>query len=227
MINCFNRLFVHWSLTFYIVMHQANKEKVQPVSGALAGLLSKDPDLKYMAQRAFTTYLRSIHVRSDKSIFDVTKLPHAEYAASLGLPTTPRIRFLKRGVKGGKNIQGSDDVSEKGSDEENDDEDEAEPMISEDDRDETTKEANLPAEKKKKSKLDRLFARKNNDVLSSAFDKVRAHDEDDDGEANSDSDEFLTKKRPRELVASDEFLTKKKVKTDVEDVEGKQMKVKR
>ncbi|KAG0562080.1 hypothetical protein KC19_9G116500 [Ceratodon purpureus] len=206
---------------------KANKEKVQPVSGALAGLLSKDPDLKYMAQRAFTTYLRSIHVRSDKSIFDVTKLPHAEYAASLGLPTTPRIRFLKRGVKGGKNIQGSDeDVSEKGSDEENDDEDEAERMISEDDQEETTKEANVPAEKKKKSKLDRLFARKNNDVLSSAFDKVRAHDEDDDGEANSDSDEFLTKKRPREQVTSDEFLTKKKVKTDAEEVEGKQMKAK-
>ena len=98
-------------LDFLLVNRQANKEKVQPVSGALAGLLSKDPDLKYMAQRAFTTYLRSIHVRSDKSIFDVTKLPHAEYAASLGLPTTPRIRFLKRGVKGGKNIQGSDEVT--------------------------------------------------------------------------------------------------------------------
>lgn len=91
-------------------MWQANKEKVQPVSGALTGLLSKDPDLKYMAQRAFTTYLRSIHVRSDKSIFDVTQLPHEAYAASLGLPTTPRIRFLKRKVKGGKNIQGSDEV---------------------------------------------------------------------------------------------------------------------
>lgn len=89
---------------------QANKTKVQPVSGALAGLLSKDPDLKYMAQRAFTTYLRSIHVRADKSIFDVTQLPHAEYAASLGLPTTPRIRFLKRGPKENKNIQGSDEV---------------------------------------------------------------------------------------------------------------------
>lgn len=111
MINCVSRLFILCSLTSCIAMCQANKEKVQPVSGALAGLLSKDPDLKYMAQRAFTTYLRSVHVRSDKSIFDVIQLPHAEYAASLGLPTTPRIRFLKRGVKGGKNIQGSDEVT--------------------------------------------------------------------------------------------------------------------
>ena len=102
-------------------------------------------------------------------------------------------------------------------------------MITKDVREETTEDGNVPAEKKKKSKLDRLFARKNNDVLSSAFDKVRAHDddEDEDGEENSDSDEFLTRKRPREQVASDELMKKKKVKTDVEDVEGKQMKVKR
>lgn len=100
-------------------------------------------------------------------------------------------------------------------------------MITEDDQEETTKEAHVPAEKKKKSKLDRLFARKNNDVLSSAFDKVRAHGEDEDGVENSDTDEFLTKKRPRGQETSDEFLTKKKVKTDAEDVEGKQMKAKR
>lgn len=78
---------------------KANHAKVQRVSGPLAGLLSKDPDLKYMAQRAFVTYIRSIHIRGDKEIFDVTKLPLEEYAVSLGLPTTPRIRFLKKGTK--------------------------------------------------------------------------------------------------------------------------------
>ncbi|MCO5612623.1 hypothetical protein L7F22_066892 [Adiantum nelumboides] len=75
-----------------------NRDKIQAVSGPLAGLLSKDPDLKYMAQRAFITYLRSIHLRGDKEIFDVTKLPLDDYALSLGLPTTPRIRFLKKGI---------------------------------------------------------------------------------------------------------------------------------
>lgn len=75
-----------------------NRDKIQAVSGPLAGLLSKDPDLKYMAQRAFITYLRSIHIRRDKEIFDVTKLPLDDYAVSLGLPTTPRIRFLKKGI---------------------------------------------------------------------------------------------------------------------------------
>lgn len=114
-----------------------------------------------------------------------------------------------------------------GTDEENDGEDEAEPMTTLDDKEETTKETNgLTA--KKKNKLDRLFARKNNDVLSSAFDKIRAHDDDEsDGEDNSDADEFLTKKRPREQGEADEFLTKKKPKSDAEEVEGKAMKMKR
>lgn len=90
--------------------------------------------------------------------------------------------------------------------------------------------ATAPVEKKtKKNKLDRLFARKNNDVLSTAFDKIRAHDDDEEEKGNddSDADEFLTKKRPREQVAEDEFLTKKKARADEEEVEAKQMKAKR
>lgn len=42
---------------------QANPAKVTPIAPALAGLLSQDPDLKYLAQRAFITYVRSIHVQ--------------------------------------------------------------------------------------------------------------------------------------------------------------------
>ena len=84
---------------------------------------------------------------------------------------------------------------------------------------------------KKKSKLDRLFARKNNDVLSTAFEKIRAHDTEDrvSEDSGSDSDEFLTKKRPRQEAETqeDEFLTKKKPRQGVEEVEGKQMKAKR
>ena len=72
------------------------------MSGPLGGLLSKDPALKYMAQRAFVTYVKSIHLRGNKEIFDVIKLPVEEYALSLGLPTTPRIRVLEKGRKNSK-----------------------------------------------------------------------------------------------------------------------------
>ncbi|XP_073313180.1 DEAD-box ATP-dependent RNA helicase 32-like [Primulina huaijiensis] len=78
---------------------KANSKRLQPVSGLLKALLVKYPDLQYLAQRAFITYLRSIHKQHDKEIFDVAKLPIDEFSASLGLPMTPKVRFLKTKVK--------------------------------------------------------------------------------------------------------------------------------
>ncbi|XP_010551168.1 PREDICTED: DEAD-box ATP-dependent RNA helicase 32 [Tarenaya hassleriana] len=82
---------------------KANSKKLQEVSRPLAALLVKYPDLLAVAQRAFITYLRSIHKRKDREIFDVTKLPIDDFSASLGLPMTPKIRFIntkskKKGV---------------------------------------------------------------------------------------------------------------------------------
>lgn len=81
-------------------MKQANEKRIQSVSDLLASLLVKYPDLQHLAQRAFVTYLKSIHKQRDKEIFDVTKLPIDEFSASLGLPMTPKIRFLKQKLKG-------------------------------------------------------------------------------------------------------------------------------
>ncbi|KAM7492700.1 hypothetical protein LguiA_035621 [Lonicera macranthoides] len=79
---------------------KANTKRMEPVSPRLAALLVKSTDLQALAQRAFITYLRSIHKQSDKDVFDVTKLPIDEFAASLGLPMTPKVRFLNRKTKG-------------------------------------------------------------------------------------------------------------------------------
>uniref|UniRef100_A0A5B7AWX3 ATP-dependent RNA helicase n=1 Tax=Davidia involucrata TaxID=16924 RepID=A0A5B7AWX3_DAVIN len=78
---------------------KANTKRLQPVSGLLAALLVKYDNLQPLAQRAFITYLRSIHVQRDKEVFDVMNLPIDEFSASLGLPMTPRIRFLKQKLK--------------------------------------------------------------------------------------------------------------------------------
>ncbi|KAL0311025.1 UNVERIFIED_CONTAM: DEAD-box ATP-dependent RNA helicase 32 [Sesamum angustifolium] len=96
---------------------KANTKRLQPVSGLLAALLVKYPDLQYLAQRAFITYLRSIHKQRDKEIFEVTKLPIDEFAASLGLPMTPKVRFLKQKVKDKKVLEGSTLAPESNSDE--------------------------------------------------------------------------------------------------------------
>lgn len=80
-------------------MFQANTKRLQPVSGLLSALLVKYPDMQYTAQRAFLTYLRSIHIQKDKEIFDVLKLPVDKFSASMGLPLTPKIRFLNKKSK--------------------------------------------------------------------------------------------------------------------------------
>ncbi|KAJ8763671.1 hypothetical protein K2173_003143 [Erythroxylum novogranatense] len=81
---------------------KANTKKLQPVSGLMSALLVKDDDLHKLAKRALITYLRSIHIQKDKEVFDVMKLPIDEFSASLGLPMTPKIRFLNQRIKGQK-----------------------------------------------------------------------------------------------------------------------------
>ncbi|KAK1440058.1 hypothetical protein QVD17_05883 [Tagetes erecta] len=81
-----------------------NTKRLQSVSGLLAALLAKYKDLQPLAQRAFKTYVKSIFKQKDKEIFDVTKLPIDEFAASLGLPMTPQLRYLNR--KNDKNTPG-------------------------------------------------------------------------------------------------------------------------
>ncbi|KAJ0101764.1 hypothetical protein Patl1_04221 [Pistacia atlantica] len=78
---------------------QANTKRLQPVSGLLSALLVKYPDMQQLAQRAFITYIRSIHIQKDKEVFDVMKLSIDEFSASLGLPMTPKIRFLNQKMK--------------------------------------------------------------------------------------------------------------------------------
>lgn len=97
---------------------KVSKEKLQSVSGLLAALLVKYTELQYTAQRAFITYLRSIHKQRDKEVFDVMKLPIDEFSASLGLPMTPKVRFLHQKTKGNivsekSNLLPEDPVKEK------------------------------------------------------------------------------------------------------------------
>ncbi len=46
-------------------------------------------------RKAFISYIRAVHLRGDKSVFDVEKLPLSEYATAIGLPVAPRVRFVE------------------------------------------------------------------------------------------------------------------------------------
>lgn len=52
--------------------------------------------LKYLiCNQAFVSYMRSIFLQQDKEVFDVHALPAEEFSLSIGLLSSPRIRFTK------------------------------------------------------------------------------------------------------------------------------------
>ncbi|XP_070503063.1 probable ATP-dependent RNA helicase DDX10 [Chironomus tepperi] len=58
--------------------------------------LAQSKDLKDTAQRAFIAYIKSVFLMKNKKVFDVESINFDEFAKSLGLVVTPRVRFLQR-----------------------------------------------------------------------------------------------------------------------------------
>ncbi|XP_046857998.1 probable ATP-dependent RNA helicase DDX10 [Xenia sp. Carnegie-2017] len=78
---------------------KANPKKLCNINKKLDGLCAQDQDLKHWAQKSVVSYVRSVYLQSNKRIFKVDELPVEKYAASLGLSTAPRIRFLQKKAK--------------------------------------------------------------------------------------------------------------------------------
>ena len=75
---------------------EVNPSKQQSIERKLAALLAGDRMLKETAQRAFTSYVKSLHLMKNKAVFNVSSLDLDKFAESLGLVNTPRVRFLHR-----------------------------------------------------------------------------------------------------------------------------------
>lgn len=177
------------------------QKKKQSITEVVANLCFKDPELKYLGQKAFASYVRAVYVMKDKEVFKLDKLPLEEFASSLGLPGAPRIKFLK----------GDDAKNRKNAPrqmfEDSDDGEETE-------RDEygvkILKGRHLKA---MRTKYDRMFERKNQDVLAEHYSKLVREDEDlssgSDGEAEfiGDAPEGLN----GVAVPDDTFLAVKRV----------------
>jgi ATP-dependent RNA helicase DDX10/DBP4 len=81
-----------------VVLEKINvrERKMQStIKNQLQNMCFKDPELKYLGQKAFVSYVRSVHIQKDKSVFQVQKLDLEQFAASMGLPGAPRVKFVK------------------------------------------------------------------------------------------------------------------------------------
>ncbi|KAJ3865933.1 P-loop containing nucleoside triphosphate hydrolase protein [Lentinula novae-zelandiae] len=148
--------------------------KQQDIQNQLQKLAFQEPEIKYLGQRAFVSYLRSVHLHKDKSIFKVAELPANEFAESLGLPGAPKIKFLSKEVaKQKKNTDRRVNAAKQQALEEKQDSAEQE-----------SDDGDIHP-----TKYDRMFERKNQDVLSQHYSKLI------DQDVASDEDDFITLRR--------------------------------
>ncbi|KAJ5371437.1 ATP-dependent RNA helicase dbp4 [Penicillium cataractarum] len=135
---------------------KANKQ--QSIKNQLQNMCFKDPELKYLGQKAFISYVKSIYVQKDKETFNLKELKLEEYASSLGLPGAPRIKFIK-----------GDDTKERKNASwkmahltDSEDESGEEGAVKKDKKD----------EKEVRTRYDRMFERRNQDVLAGHYSKL-------------------------------------------------------
>lgn len=172
----------------------AKQKKKTSIKNNLQNMCFKDTQLKYLGQKAFASYARSIYVQKDKEIFQIDKLPLEEFAASLGLPGAPRIKFLKGDdAKARKNAPRVQLSGSSGSDHDGSEEEETA----------TAASKNNAAVR---TKYDRMFERTNQDILGDHRSKLLASEE--LFGASGDEDEF-TGVASATATAGDNFLTVK------------------
>lgn len=73
-----------------------NPKKLTNIQRKCEAYLARDVSLKESAQRAFKSYLKNTFYMKNKQIFQLDKLNLDQFAHSLGLVITPRVRFIER-----------------------------------------------------------------------------------------------------------------------------------
>ena len=130
----------------------------------LQNMCFKDPELKYLGQKAFVNYVRSVYVMQDKETFKLKELDLEGFAASLGLPGAPRVKFLKGDdTKARKNMPRALAAAIAAGSDESDEEDTG---------------SKQQEKSSVRTKYDRMFERRNQDVLAEHYSKLIEDDED-------------------------------------------------
>ncbi|KAH8727535.1 P-loop containing nucleoside triphosphate hydrolase protein [Phaeosphaeriaceae sp. PMI808] len=155
------------------------QKKRQSIKDQLQNMCFQDPALKYLGQKAFMTYVKSIYLQRDKEVFKLKEYDLEAYAASLGLPGTPKIKFIKGEDSKQKKHASREtiDVSDSGDE-----------------------EIKANTAKPVRTKYDRMFERQNQDVLADHYKKLVRDGANElfttsEANANGAEDDFLAIKR--------------------------------
>lgn len=83
------------------------------ITGKLAAEVAADNDLRQLAQRAFVSYIRSIALQPNKSIFSLSDISAREFASSYGLAAPPDaklVRLMQRDALAAPELGDAEDV---------------------------------------------------------------------------------------------------------------------
>lgn len=70
-----------------------NATRLTSIEPRVSATTASNQELRKLAQRAFTFYLKSLYLQRDKEVFDVREMDFGLLAKSFGLSVTPRVSF--------------------------------------------------------------------------------------------------------------------------------------
>lgn len=140
-----------------------NPNKALTIKSSLQSFLTEDMNLKHLAQKAFISYVRSVHLMADKEVFDVRKIDTDSFAESFGLIQAPVLRFVTK-----------DDIPDE---------------VEDDEEEEVVEEQKTGEKKKKKSKLAKLKEKIKQKREEKLQKQIMEDDEDEEDEEGDEEDE--------------------------------------
>ncbi|KAG5519736.1 hypothetical protein PMAC_000009 [Pneumocystis sp. 'macacae'] len=174
-----------------------SSEKID-ISKQLQHICFKEPEIKYLGQKAYVSYLRSIYLQKDKEVFKLEDLSIKEFSSKMGLLGVPKIMFLNnidnkilknmpkklQTYLNNKNIEEEDKTNKKG-------------II--------------------KTKYDKMFKRLNQSVISEHYKKVVENTDFLINNSSTDDDEFMKIKKVdsdlnQEFIENNFSISKRKQK---------------
>lgn len=152
------------------------KSKIKNIQSQIQSLCFKTAELKYLGQKTFISYCKSVYIQKDKSVFKIDKLPLDKFASSLGLPGMPKLKLPKVSEERLMKLKEKKNVNRRLKSLENANDD-----------------GDIETDNKVRTKYDKMFERKNQDVLSEHYMQLNAGLKDD--LSDDDDGDFLTVKR--------------------------------
>ncbi|KAJ2002427.1 ATP-dependent RNA helicase dbp4, partial [Coemansia thaxteri] len=177
--------------------------KVMTVAKQLQHFCFQDPEIKYLGQRAFVTYVRSVFLQKNKDVFSVDALPLEEFAESLGLPGAPKIKYCTKAAAVKNKSYEFDNLLSPEQREKQRQEHVAEIErenaavdVSDDESEERESGGVQPAAgERAKTRVDKMFMRKNAGVLADHYQKLVDHSGSGNADDDDDDADFITLKR--------------------------------